>query len=111
MQPLLKRVQHLRDEVTDAWQRLALDEKQQDLKDVDEKLADSAVWNDSDRAQQLSKQSAALRSQIEPWQSLQVQLVEIEELLSLDDDSLVSECEEQITVLEKQHEVISQDLC
>lgn len=110
MQPLKKRVEHLKSEVAEAWQRLALDAKQQDLRAIDERLADSTVWNDSDKAQRLSKQAAALRSQIEPWQSLKEQLADIEQLLALDDDSLVPECEEHVTLLERLHETLSKDL-
>lgn len=110
MQPLLKRAAKLNESLADAWERLALDAKQNELAAVDEQLADSTVWNDPERAQALSKQAAALRSQIEPWIGLKDQLGELEELLALEDESLLSECEEQMTLLEGRYEELSTDL-
>ncbi len=110
MQPLTKRLEKLQDAVDEAWQRLALDAKQEELASVDAQLADSGVWDNPEQAQVLSKQAAALRGQIEPWQALHDEVQEIEELLALGDDSLVSEMEEQLEALEKQYEELSREL-
>jgi len=110
MQPLQKRVENLVGDVSEAWERLGLTDKQKELADVDARLADSGVWNDHENAQLLSKQSAALRSQIEPWQALRAEVEELEEILALEDDSLLAEMAEQLTVLEGQYEALSRDL-
>ncbi len=110
MQLLQKRVHALKESVAEAWERLALDAKQEELARVDEQLADGTIWNDPEKAQTLSKQAAALRTQIEPWAELKEQLAELEELLALDDDSIAAECEEQLALLEKRYESLSTDL-
>ena len=103
MQPLLKRVEKLQGDIADAWQRLLLDAKQEELANIDEQLADSQVWLNVERAQMLSKQSAALRDQIDPWLMLRSQAHDIEELMALGDDALLPEFDEQITALEGQY--------
>ena len=64
MQPLLKRVEKLQGDIAEAWQRLLLDAKGEELAQIDTQLADSNVWANPERAQVLSNQSAALRDQI-----------------------------------------------
>lgn len=110
MQPLQKRIEHLKSNIAEAWQRLELDKKQSQRAHIDEQLADSQVWNDPEHAQVLSKQSAALRSQVEPWLDLRSQLGDNEELLTLGDDSLLGEVEEQVGVLEGEYDTLSREL-
>lgn len=110
MQPLQKRIDSLKVEVSEAWRRLALDDKQSELVDIDSALADSEVWSDTGRAQKISKRAATLRTQVEPWLILRSQLNDIEEILALEDEALLAECEEQIESLERQYRVLSKEL-
>lgn len=110
MQPLQKRTDSLKAKISDAWARLSLDAKEQELADVDAALADPEVWSDTERAQTLSKRSAALRAQVEPWESLRSQLIDLEEIIALEDETLLIECEEQMDVLERQYEMLSKEL-
>jgi peptide chain release factor 2 len=110
MQPLEKRIDTLVVNVAAAWQRLKLDSKIVELKKVDDELAVPEVWNDPNHAQELSKKSASLRGQIEPWQALQVQVDDAKELLELDDDSLMGEVEQQVTALENTFTGLKKDL-
>lgn len=110
MQPLKKRLNILADATAEAFNRLAIDTKQQELKLLDERLADAAVWNDPENAQTLSKQAAAVRTQVEPWVSLKERLDELLELVELRDESLLQECEAQAAELEREYEKRSSDL-
>lgn len=110
MQPLLKRVEQLKSDVAEAWVRLKLDDKQVELGAIDEQLMDSNIWAVPERAQALSKQSAGLRSQIDPWITLRSQTHDIEELMALGDDLLLPEFEEQVTALERSHAELSKEL-
>ncbi len=100
MQQLLKRAEALSQAIAEAYQRLTIDAKVVELETIDAQLADSEVWANVERAQMLSKQSASLRSQIEPWQTLRMQASDIIELLKIGDDSMLQEFDEQITALE-----------
>ncbi len=110
MQPLLKRVEVLQDETRRAYERLAIDAKIQELGVIDEQLADSNVWANVERAQMLSKKSADLRAQTEPWQTLRTQASDIAELMALGDSSLMGEFDQQITALESQYQELKKDL-
>ena len=110
MQPLLKRVEILQGEIAKAYERLAIDVKLVELAAIDEQLADSNVWANVERAQMLSKKSADLRTQTEPWQTLQAQVNDIAELMALGDNSLLGEFDQQITAFEVQYQTLKKDL-
>ena len=110
MQPLKKRADALAQQINDAMQRLQIDAKSDELQVIDAQLADSEVWTNVERAQSLSKQSAALRGQIEPWQTLQVQVSDIIELMSIGDSSMLDEFSQQVEALEAQYDSLKTDL-
>lgn len=103
MQPLKKRADELSAGVNQTYQKLDIDGKLAELESVDSQLADSEVWANVERAQKLSKQSARLRSEVEPWQTLRTQVADIIELLSLGDNSMIEEFEQQIYVFESDY--------
>lgn len=110
MQPLQKRSELLRASIDDACKQLGIETRQQELAQLDEQLADPDVWHYPDRAQQLSKQAAVLRSTIEPWMTLAAQARDIAELMELGDESMVKEFDEQLTAFEAEYARLKKDL-
>ncbi len=102
MQPLEKRVQSLKGDVDTAYEQLAIDAKAEQLEALDAELAVPEIWNNPADAQAKSKQQAALASMVEPWRTLRAQVADIEELMSLGDDSLLAEFEGQIAAMENE---------
>lgn len=102
MQPLKKRIDSLAEEVNQAKKALDLTNLEQDLADLDSQLSQPEIWNNPDFAQSLAKKAASLRSTIEPWQTLAVQLSDISELMELGDDDLLPEFEVQVNMLEQE---------
>lgn len=102
MQTLLKRLEQLRQGIDEAYEQLAIDDKAGQLQTVESELAEPEIWNNPNYAQSKSKQAAALSSVVEPWQTLRAQVIDIEELMSLGDDSLKGEFDGQIAALEKE---------
>lgn len=102
MQPLEKRAVALQTTTDEAMRRLAIEEKQSRLTQLDEQLAVPEVWNNPAAAQELSKQAAGLRSLIEPWQTLKAQIDDIVELMEMGDESMAKEFEAQIVALESE---------
>lgn len=100
MQPLKKRVNDLEIAVLAAVERLDIATKHDQLQEVDVQLAQPEVWNNPTAAQELSKKSARLKAEIEPWQTLQAQLADIVEFIELGDASMQAEFEAQITAME-----------
>lgn len=102
MQPLLKRLEGLRQSISDAYDRLAIDAKAAQAEALEGELAAPEVWNNPAYAQEKSKQLAALNAVINPWQTLRAQANDIQELMELGDDSLQAEFEGQIVALENE---------
>lgn len=100
MQPLKKRIQYLRDQVAQAKQTLQFDGLNENLAILEEQLNQPEIWNNPDHAQALAKKAAALRQTVQPWQTLEVQLKDLLELMELGDDELLPEFETQVAALE-----------
>lgn len=110
MHPLIKKVTQLKQEVAQASRQLEIEKKQQEATAIEEQLSHPDIWNDSDKAQDLSKKLAQLKALTEPWVILMKRTIELEELLSLNDNTLLGECETQFEDLTKEYETREQDL-
>lgn len=100
MQPLLKRLDTLKQAISNAYARLAIDAKATQASQLEEELAAPEIWNNPAHAQEVSKQLAALNGIVDPWKTLRAQVNDIAELMELGDDSLLAEFEGQIKALE-----------
>lgn len=110
MQPLKKRSEQLRTSIGEAFLQLQMPSKQSELAVLDIELADGDIWHNPSYAQSKSKQAFALRTQIEPWLTLQAQANDIDELMELGDESLSLEFDQQLSALEKELERLKKDL-
>jgi peptide chain release factor 2 len=110
MQPLEKRAHALRAAIAQAMVRLDVVGKSERLQAIDEELAVPEVWHNPNHAQELSKQSAALRAIVEPWQTLEAQVADIVELMEMGDESMQVEFESQIVALEDELAARKKDL-
>ncbi len=102
MQPLAKRITHLKKEIAQAYARLKIDDKAVMATTLENELAAPEAWNNPALAQEKSKQLAALTAMVQPWQTLRAQVADIAELMELGDDSLAAEFDTQITALERE---------
>ena len=100
MQPLLKTLEALQADIETAYQRLDIDSRQEKADALESDLAQPEVWNNPTRAQEMSKQLAALRSLADPWVTLRAQTADMAELMELGDEDLLAEFEGQVKALE-----------
>ena len=110
MQPLKKRTATLLQQVSEAHESLHIDELSHELEAIDVQLSDGDIWQDNERAQVLSRKASTIRAQIDPWQQLRAHVIEIQELVELGDDTLISECEQQLETLESEYVERRKDL-
>ncbi|NLG72213.1 MAG: peptide chain release factor 2 [Chloroflexi bacterium] len=82
------------------WCVFDLPEKEAELQKLQIESQDPALWNDPDKAQRTMKQLAALRDEVEGWQSLQQRTADAMELAQLDDESLREELESETAAIE-----------
>ena len=110
MQPLIKRIDNLKQEIDSALKRLGIDEQEVVIKDIEAQLSVSEVWNNPQHAQNLNQQLANIKKIVDPWQTLQAQTNDIIELLELGDNSLYTEFDVQITALENEFKQLRKQL-
>ncbi|MEZ0395208.1 MAG: peptide chain release factor 2 [Anaerolineales bacterium] len=104
MQDLLARLQTAEDILRQLMVRLDLAGKETELRQLEQELAAPDFWNDSVRAQQVSKRAAGLREQVEEWRDLERRLRDAIELVGLGDNSLRAELEAETAALEAEIE-------
>ncbi|CAN5400006.1 peptide chain release factor 2 [soil metagenome] len=110
MQPLLKRITKLSDNVGAAFERLHIADKKITIAGLEEEMATSEIWNNPTHAQEKSKQLSALSNMVDPWLTLQAQVSDIAELIEMNDDSLLAEFEGQVSALETEFETRRKEL-
>ncbi len=110
MQPLTKKLSELSQHILAACERLNIDAKARELANLEVELAKPDVWQDSARAETLSKNAASLRAQTENWLALKSQCAEVGDMLSLGDEALLGELETQVETLEKEFTGLKKDL-
>lgn len=107
---LSKRLTTLKNEVATAWQKLNLDAKINEVKQLEDIVADPEIWSNPDYARTQNEKLAHLTDEIQPWKLLQVQTNDLDELINLGDDALTDELENQIDILEKNLQILKQAL-
>lgn len=110
MQPLRKRLTQLRAETMAAFERLGIEAKKHELATLDKQLADPDLWRDPTNAEQVNRQAAELRQQIDPWQFLKTQCDDSAELMEMGDDSMLPELTNQVASLEAEYARLKKDL-
>lgn len=110
MQPLVKRLDILRQAIATAYDQLAIDDKAVQLAADEAEMASPEIWNNPAYAQEKSKHLAALQAMVEPWHILRSQADDMRDLMDLGDDSLLPEFETQITALENELNERKKDL-
>ncbi len=94
-----KQLQDLQADLQKTWQQLQIDQKLQEIKQLEEIISDPELWRNPENARQQNEKLAQLTDLVQPWQLLQVQLHDLSELLVLQDPELLSELESQIQQL------------
>lgn len=97
---LSKRLRELRSEVANAWQKLNLDSKITEINQLEQIVANPEIWADTNYAREQNEKLARLSDEVQPWKLLKVQVDDLDELINLNDKTLTSELENQLTILE-----------
>ena len=103
MQPLKKRLKILSENIENALEILSINKLTREINNLEIETSSSGIWNNPTYAQEKMKELSALKQSVEPWQILQSQVNDIDELIELSDDSLLAEFEEQVSAFEKEY--------
>ena len=104
MQPLKKRLKILSENIENALEILSINKLTREINNLEIETSSSGIWNNPTYAQEKMKELSALKQSVEPWQILQSQVNDIDELIELSDDSLLAEFEEQVSAFEKEYQ-------
>lgn len=96
-----KRLEQLKTDFFDAWNKLKLDEKLAERAKLEDEVADPEIWKNPENAREKNETLARLKESTEEWQILKMQINDISELLELSDEGLETEIEDQIEAMEK----------
>ena len=110
MQPLKKRLQTLERDIKEAFESLSADKINAEIVALEEETTSSDIWSNPTYAQEKIKDLTNLRQVIDPWTVLQSQVADMDELLDLADDSLLTEFDSQISVLEDEYQKLKVQL-
>lgn len=110
MQELIKSAEQLNNDISDAMQRIGITELESKFSELQKQTGDPKLWDDQTRAQKLMKEQSALEARISPWQELKKGIDEIQEMLTLNDDSLQSELEQKYSQLVTHYSQLKQQL-
>ena len=98
---LQKRLDSLKTEFENVWQKLDIDKKLQELAALEEEVAVPEIWNNPDNAREKTTQVANMHDELDPWTLLKTQINDISELMAMGDESLIDEFSGQLDAMEE----------
>lgn len=94
-----KRLLALSDDFSQTYEKLKIDEKLQEIAELEKEVAEPEIWRDVKVATEKNQRLAQLTDEAQPWQLLKTQIADIKELLELSDESLKDEVEMQVDAM------------
>ena len=110
MEDLLKKIKPLKTETQEFFNNPNIRSKQKEIEELKKESEVSDFWDNSGLAQQKMKRLSSLETQINPWNEALEEIDSLEELLSLNDESLNQELNEKIELLGSKIEGLKKEL-
>ncbi len=110
MDELTTQTQALAAALDDALQRIRYAELQKKLQKLDDRTLQPGFWDDSEAAQKVVKEQAALSKRITPWRTLKQTVDDAIELLDLGDLSLGADIAQQVQAAEQTFAELKEEL-
>lgn len=101
MNDLEKRLSILKSDLTTTWQKLQITQKITKLEDLERQISEPELWQNPENAKKVNTSFSRLKSEVEPWQMLEMQTSDLQEILELQEPDLISEINDQLTSMEQ----------
>lgn len=101
MNDLEKRLSILKSDLTTTWQKLQITQKIEKLEDLERQISEPELWQNPKNAKKVNTSFSRLKSEVEPWQMLEMQTSDLQEILELQEPDLISEINDQLTSMEQ----------
>jgi peptide chain release factor 2 len=105
-----KRLETLATNLTDAWQKLKLDEKIERLSRLENEVANPDIWKDPELAKNKNMELSRLDTEVHPWQMLKTQAEDLKDIIALNEKDLEEEIVEQLSAMENSLEELKKAL-
>jgi len=110
MDELKKRLENLTVELSDAWEKLKLDEKLEKLEKLEQEVANPDLWKNPENAKNKNMELSRLDAETHPWKMLKTQSEELKDIIALDEKDLEEEIKNQLEAMEKELENLKKAL-
>lgn len=110
MEVIKKRIEKLKGDLDVAVERIKLQQLVADRDELRGRMNKPSFWEDSQKAQDVSKREADLARRTEPWLALTNQVQELVDLAALNDESMIAELESQAGEAERLLESLKKEL-
>lgn len=110
MQDLLKQASELSAAIADAIHKLRIDKLEEELKELQQQVADPNLWQDQANAQVLLKKQSNLEQRITSWRTIETSTRDVIELAESGDDSLLGDLTKQLEETTKRYNQLKTEL-
>ena len=73
MNDLEKRLAALQIDLDNTWQKLQINQKIENLKNLEIQISEPEIWQNPEHAKKINTNFSRLKAEVEPWQVLKVQ--------------------------------------
>ena len=110
MENLRKRLESLVESLTLTWEKLEISKKLEHLEKLEEEISEPELWSDPENARLKNEEFAKLNDETHAWLMLKTQASDLSEILSLGEDDLAEEVENQLSAMENELAKLKQAL-
>lgn len=110
MESVKKQVHTRQETLATLWNQADISSLEKQINDLADQMNQADFWQDSVVATGVSKKHAALEQRVQPWLDLKQELADMAELLDLNDESVVSDIEAQLSSVDSKLEQLQQVL-
>lgn len=110
MEQLHAEAQELQKAIADALARIGFDALQARKSELDTQAVDPNLWQDTDKAQTVMRDQAALEKRLQPWIQVRTMAADVVELSATGDTSLQQDLTEQLQSAKAQFEQLKEEL-
>lgn len=101
MEEAQKRLDDLRVEFAQVYDKMGIEEKLSEVSELEAEVAEPDIWKDVQLATQKNQKLAQLQDETRPWELLRTQIEDLNEMIALADGSLREEIINQLKGMEK----------
>jgi peptide chain release factor 2 len=101
MEDLAQSIQDLQAEVQQTMDKLGMNDLGEDIARLQAQSQKPDFWSDTATAQAVMKKLSSLESRVDPWQALEIDIIDLLEMVQLKDDQMRAELAQQLADCER----------